>query len=453
MTLPIPDQIFREYDIRGVSDSDLSNDVVVPLGRAIGTYLRELNCKTIAIGQDCRSSSARITSAIKSSLLSTGMDVTEFGLVPTPLLYFGVVSEGLDSGMMVTGSHNPSEYNGLKICVGIQTLFGNQIQEIKRLIHSQIFVSGLGRESSTIINEKYMDTIRNDIRLSRPLKVVVDSGNGVAGLVAPNLYKSLGCQVISIYEEPDGSFPNHHPDPTILENLVDLKERVLREQADVGIAFDGDGDRIGIIDRSGRYIFGDELLVLYARQVLKKNPGAKIISEVKASNRFFNDVKLRGGTPILWKTGHSLIKAKMKEEGALLAGEMSGHMFFRDRYFGFDDAIYAGARLLEILGETGKTPAQQLEDLPPSFVTPEIRIACPDEHKFDVIAKACTQLKKSGFRVNEIDGIRLEFDDGWGIVRASNTQPVLVYRFEATSQARLQEIRTILESVIATFMS
>jgi phosphomannomutase/phosphoglucomutase len=298
------------------------------------------------------------------------------------------------------------------------------------------------------VKERYLEMVVGNIKHPLNLKIVVDSGNGMGGVVGPELYRRLGCEVTELYSEPDGRFPNHHPDPTVADNLRDLVREVKAKDAVVGIGFDGDADRIGAVDKRGRVIYGDELLTLYARSILKKNPQAKIISEVKASHRLYQDIARQGGTPIMWKTGHSLIKAKMKEEGALIAGEMSGHMFFNDRYFGFDDAVYAGARLLEILAETGKTPAQLLADLPGSVATPEIRVDCSDEKKFHVVEKARQQFEKRGLKVNDIDGARVEFGDGWGLVRASNTQPVLVFRFEATNQQRLQEIRSLMEDVV-----
>lgn len=450
--MSIPPNIFREYDIRGVAETELSSPRVEALGRAIGTFLKEKGCVKIALGKDCRTSSDRIAKHLTQGLLATGSDVIDVGWVPTPVLYFSVVNLGLHGGIMITGSHNPPQYNGIKICIGAQTLYGEQIQEIKKILLVDHFASGQGTKTNLDIREKYIEHVVRDIRKPMSLKVVVDSGNGMAGPIAPEIFRRLGCKVFSLYETPDGNFPNHHPDPTVLDNLVSLRNKVLETSAIVGIGFDGDADRIGVIDRSGTMIYGDELLILYSRQVLEKHPGAKIISEVKASNRLFNDIRKHGGTPILWKTGHSLIKAKMKEVGALLAGEMSGHMFFADRYYGFDDAIYAGARLFEIIATCGKSPCELLADVPQSCTTPEIRADCPDETKFQVISNTRDALKKRGYRINDIDGVRVEFDDGWGLVRASNTQPVLVYRFEAATRARLNEIRSLIEKTVAGFL-
>jgi phosphomannomutase/phosphoglucomutase len=448
-------KIFREYDIRGIADRDLTPFVVEGIGRAVATYVRNRGGKTLALGRDCRVSSERIFRSLLTGLLESGIDVIDVGLVPTPLLYFSVIELKTDSGIMITGSHNPGEHNGFKICVGPSTIHGDEIQEIKNLVIKSDFITATTRGSLTEENvlERYISKVSGSVTLSRPVKVVVDSGNGMGGIVGPELYRRMGCEVVELYSELDGRFPNHHPDPTVMDNLTELVGKVKETGAVVGIGFDGDADRIGAVDPSGRILFGDELLVLYARHILKKNPGATVISEVKASHRLFNDVRTQGGVPIMWKTGHSLIKAKMKEVSALVAGEMSGHMFFNDRYFGYDDAIYAGARLLELLSEGQETPAQLLADLPESFTTPEIRVDCADEIKFEVVEKSRAKLQEMGFEVIAIDGARVEFEDGWGLVRASNTQPVLVYRFEAVSQKRLDEIRGLVEGVVSQFIS
>jgi len=450
--MQLNEKIFREYDIRGIADRDLNSDVMVAIGRAIATFTRKRGGTRMTLGYDCRLSSERIRHALTEGLLSSGIDVVDIGLVPTPLLYFSVVHLKTDGGIMITGSHNPGEYNGLKVCVGPSTIHGEEIQQLKHIVLEGKFSAGKGKLDRAEVIEPYLQYVVKNVKNPAPMKVVVDSGNGMAGIVAPELFRRLGSEVVELYSELDGRFPNHHPDPTEAKNLTALIGKVKETGAVAGIAFDGDADRIGVVDRSGRILFGDELLVIYARQVLTQNPGASIISEVKASHRLFKDIALHGGNPILWKTGHSLIKAKMKESGALLAGEMSGHMFFNDRYFGYDDAIYAGARLLEVLHQSKKTPGELLADLPPSHTTPEIRVDCPDEIKFDVVAKARDKFVSLGLEVNPIDGARVEFGDGWGLVRASNTQPVLVYRFEASSQARLDEIREIVERTVADLM-
>jgi len=444
--------IFREYDIRGIADRDLSDDTVYALGRAMGTMARRTGGRRMTLGRDCRLSSPRITEALKQALRDTGLDVVDVGLVPTPLLYYSVHRLETAGGIMVTGSHNPQEHNGFKICIGKSTIFGSDIQRIRQLAEARDFESGQGALANTDVVQDYIEHVTSNIRHPLGLKIAVDSGNGMAGPVAPRLYRALGCEVTELYSEPDGSFPNHHPDPTVPENLAALRKAISGAGAVFGIAFDGDADRIGVVDRSGRILYGDELLVIYARDVLAEHPGAAIISEVKASHRLFQDIAHHGGRPIMWKTGHSLIKAKMREEASPLAGEMSGHMFFADRYYGFDDAIYAGARLLEIVAKHRKTPAELIADLPPSFTTPEIRVDCPDDRKFWVVEQAKLLLERQGHRVNGIDGARVEFADGWGLVRASNTQPVLVFRFEGSSAARLAEIRVIVESAVAGFL-
>ena len=378
-------QIFREYDIRGTADKDLDSDSISKISRALGTFFLNRKQVNIAVGYDCRVSSPRLRDEIIEGLTSCGIKVSIVGMVPTPLLYFAVSYLDLDGGVMITGSHNPPEHNGLKICSGKSTIFGADIQEIRKIAMSEDFAQGKGSTDKIPISSRYIDYVFEGITHPLPIRVVVDNGNGVGGPVAVELYRRLGCEVFELFTEPDGNFPNHHPDPTELTNLSYLIDEVRRRDADVGIAFDGDADRIGAVDEKGKPIFGDELLVIYAREVLKKHPGAAIISEVKASNRLFNDIKSRGGNGIMWKTGHSLIKSKMAEEKALLAGEMSGHMFFKDRYFGFDDAIYAGARLMETIHLTQQKPSELLKGLPNSFTTPEIRKECPDDIKFDVV--------------------------------------------------------------------
>lgn len=447
--MQINESIFREYDIRGIADRDLTSETVLLLGKGVGSFIRRRHGKRITLGHDCRLSAPRIKKALLEGLLSTGLEVIEIGLSPTPLLYFSVHHLDTDGGIQITGSHNPGEHNGFKICVGKSTIHGEDIQEIKQIILKGDFVVEAGGSiSRTDVSDAYIDKIVSTVKPPFKLKVVVDSGNGTAGVIAPKLFRRLGCEVIELYSEPDGNFPNHHPDPTIPESQRTLIESVLKNGAAVGIGFDGDADRIGVIDKSGQILFGDELLVLYARRLLQDHPGAKIISEVKASHRLFQDIEKHGGVPILWKTGHSLIKAKMRETGAMLAGEMSGHMFFADRYYGFDDAIYAAVRLFEIISETGKSPAELLGDLPSSYSTAEIRVDCSDETKFDVVKQARSLFEGKGYKVNPIDGARVEFKDGWGLVRASNTQPVLVFRFEANSESRLEEIRGDIEKTV-----
>ncbi len=441
--------VFREYDIRGVVDKDFPPPVVEALGRAMGTYLLDHGATRITLGRDIRLSSDRLRDDLCNGLLSTGIDVIDVGVCPTPLLYFSIHHLKAEGGIMITGSHNPPEFNGFKVCVGPHTIYGEEIQRLAAIIQQEAYRKGKGTVSTTSVIEPYQEYILSHIHLASPVKVVVDAGNGTAGLVAPELFRRLSCQVVSLYCEPDGSFPHHHPDPTVPANLVDIKERVLAERADLGVAFDGDADRIGVIDEQGTTLWGDRLLVIYSRAVLKKHPGATIISEVKSSNVLYRDIEARGGRPIMWKAGHSLIKKKMKEEHALLAGEMSGHVFFADRYFGYDDAIYAACRLFEILSEEGKPLSALIADLPVSYSTPEIRIDCPDDAKFRIIDEAVRYFR-AHYEVIDVDGARVVFPDGWGLVRASNTQPVLVMRFEAESPERLEEIRHIVEERIRT---
>lgn len=439
--------IFREYDIRGLAESDFSESFAENLGKAFGTLLHENHETHVAIGRDCRLTSEAYARALIRGLLSTGTHVINLGICPTPLMYFSTFDQDFTNGIEVTGSHNPGDYNGFKLCLHKKTLYGPHIQDLKHRIHKKHFhhAPRPGNISLFNIHAAYQKYILHQIKLSRPLKLIVDAGNGVAGPLAPSLFRTLGCAVTELFCDMDGRFPNHFPDPTVPENLKHLISKVQEEKADLGIAFDGDADRIGVIDSKGSILWGDKLLILYAREILKKNPGAAIIAEVKCSSLLFSDIKKQGGRPILWKTGHSLIKSKIKEEGALLAGEMSGHMFFADRYYGFDDAIYAACRLLEILSQAQQPLCELLSDVPQTFSTPEIRIPCPDEKKFEVVERA-KRYFKSRYNTIDIDGIRIEFSDGWGLVRASNTQPVLVLRFEASSSHRLQEIRALIEN-------
>ena len=441
----LKDHIFREYDIRGTYPEELNEETVTLLGKALGTYYRKNNAKKITLGRDCRLSSPQLSKWLKQGLLSTGIDILELGIVPTPLVYFSLhVLEDVDGGIQITGSHNPPEFNGFKICLGKETIYGEEIQKIKDICKSGEFIKGEGKLSQADIVEKYISYVVDNIKPGPyKKKVVVDGGNGTACEVAVRIYKELGFDVIPLFCEPDGNFPNHHPDPTIPENLTQLIERVKNEKADLGIAFDGDGDRIGVVDHEGNIIWGDQLMIIFSRALLKRYRGGKIIGEVKCSQILYDEIEKNGGEPIMWKTGHSLIKKKMKEEGALLAGEMSGHLFFAERYFGYDDAIYAGARLLEILSTTEESITQMLSDLPKMVNTPEIRIDCPDEIKFNIVSDIAKEFKNEGYKVVDVDGARVIFEDGWGLIRASNTQPVLVLRFEAKDKERLDKIQQI----------
>lgn len=435
--------IFREYDIRGIFPQDLNQETVHHLGLSLGTYYGQREARRVSLGRDCRLSSPDLREALVQGLLETGMNVMDVGMVPTPVLYFSLFQLEADGGIQITGSHNPPDYNGFKICLGRATLYGEEIQKIREISEAGKFPKGRGTVESREMISPYLEYLRENLKPGkRRIRVVVDAGNGVAGLAAPQVYEGMGVEADRLFCKPDGRFPNHHPDPTIPEYLGALIRRVSEGQADLGLAFDGDADRIGVVDREGRIIWGDQLMILFSRELLKAHPGAKIIGEVKCSQVLYDDISKHGGVPIMWKAGHSLIKGKMKEEGALFGGEMSGHLFFADRYFGYDDAIYAGARLLEILTNTREDLSSLLADVPVMVNTPEIRIDCPDEKKFRVVEELAREFKRD-YEVIDIDGARVLFDGGWGLVRASNTQPVLVLRFEAKEKGSLEEIREI----------
>lgn len=440
--------IFRAYDVRGIVGRDLDDAVAVRIGKAYGTLAASKGMRTVSVGRDGRLSSHTLASALIEGLCSTGLDVIDVGLCPTPLLYYSLFHLDVDGGIMVTGSHNPPEYNGFKICMGKETIHGEQIQEIRKVIESGEFKGGDGKRSAREIIPDYLTDQQNAFhRLveGASLRVVVDAGNGTASEVAPPLLTALGCEVIPLFCEVDGHFPNHFPDPTVPENLAALIEKVREKSADFGVAYDGDADRIGVVDDKGTIVWGDQLMILFGREILKGKPGATFISEVKCSQVMYDDLREKGGNPVMWKAGHSLIKSKMKETGAVLAGEMSGHMFFADRYFGYDDAIYATCRLIEILKRSGKRISELLSDLPETYSTPEIRRECREERKFAIVEAARERFAKE-FEIIDVDGVRILFPDGaWGLIRASNTQPVLVLRFEAQSEARLQEVQRFVE--------
>ncbi len=444
--------IFREYDIRGLVEKDLSPELVVKLGRAVGTYAADRGVKTMTLGCDCRLSSGSLVAAIKYGLLSTGIDVIDIGTCATPMLYFSVRYLNTGGGVMVTGSHNPPEFNGFKICVGPDTIYGSEIQNLRSIIESGSFRSGIGMARSEDVSKAYLDYIFENVKVRPGLRVVLDGGNGVGGHFAKPLLERFGCVLSCLNIDMDGRFPNHHPDPTVPENLVDLIARVREEKADIGISFDGDADRIGVVTDRGEILWGDDLLLLFSRFILKENPGAAVIGEVKCSQRLYDDIAARGGRPIMWKAGHSLIKGKMKEEKAVLAGEMSGHLFFADRYFGYDDAIYAAARILEILSGTDQKLSDILADVPRTITTPEIRIDCPDNIKFDVV-RDLTEFFRKDYRIIDTDGVRILFPDGWGLIRASNTQPVLVLRFESSTVENLAAIRAVAEKELERVIS
>jgi phosphomannomutase/phosphoglucomutase len=439
--------IFREYDIRGVADSELVSPDVEQLGLGLGTYLQRNSGPKINVGRDCRLSSTRLRDALVKGLLASGCDVTDIGVVPTPVLYYSAQQLKADGAIMITGSHNPPEYNGFKTVCGAGTLHGETIQEVRRLIERQDFERGAGRASAVDVVKSYVDGIASQFPLKRRIKVVADAGNGTAGPVIHRIFEKLNVEVTELFFEMDGKFPNHHPDPTVPANLFSLIEKVRQTGAELGIAFDGDADRIGAVDEHGNVIYGDMLMLIYAREILERKPGATFIGEVKCSQVMYDEIGRLGGNAIMYKTGHSLIKAKMKEEHAELAGEMSGHMFFGDRYRGYDDALYAACRLIEIVAKSGRPLSAQLAGLPKMVSTPEIRIDCPDELKFDLVRRVAGHLKAK-YKTIDIDGVRVIFADGWGLLRASNTQPVLVMRFEAANEHLLKQYQTEMEEIL-----
>ncbi len=438
------DTIFRAYDIRGIVGKTLTEEIVRDIGKALGSEAKGHGCHTLVIGRDGRLSSPNMAKALSKGIISTGCDVLDIGVVPTPVLYFVVQHTDGRSGVMITGSHNPAEYNGLKMMMKGDTLSGERIQKLKQRIDEQDFVTGNMPgsidENVMFVNE-YIGTVCDDIQVNRELKVVVDCGNGVAGEIAPALLKELGCEVVEMYCEIDGNFPNHHPDPSKPENLAELRACVVANNADIGIAFDGDADRLGVVDSSGNIIWPDRQMMLFAKDVLAGKPGSEIIYDVKCSRHLADQIVKYGGRPLMWKTGHSFMKAKLKETGAKLAGEMSGHIFFNDRWFGFDDALYSAARLLQILAEDHRSSAQIFADFPDSLNTPELNVELAEGENTKFIEGMFANADFSGGKVTNIDGMRIDFSDGWGLVRASNTTPSLVIRFEANNQQALAKIQ------------
>jgi phosphomannomutase/phosphoglucomutase len=443
--------IFREYDIRGLVGKDLTPGTVELLGWGLGTYFQAKGKTEVTLGRDCRLSSPAFAEALTRGLLATGADVVDLGIVPTPLLYFAMYTKKGQAGVMITGSHNPPDYNGFKVMIGLETLYGPEIQDIRAVIDKGEFlrpaVPGT-RRTSDIVPEYAAYCLAN-VKLERKLRVVVDAGNGTGGVVAVPIIKGLGCEVLPLYCEMDGRFPHHHPDPTLPEAMKDLTAKVLGAKADAGIAYDGDADRIGVVDDTGRIIWGDMLMILFSRSILPGHPGAAVISEVKSTELLYSEIRRLGGRAIMWKTGHSLIKKKIKEEHALLAGEMSGHIFFADRFFGFDDAIYSSCRLLEILSRTPKKLSELLADLPRMYSTPEIRVYASEEVKFKIVDLVRDALKVR-YPIVDIDGVRATFPHGWALVRASNTQAVLVMRFEADTEEHLEAIQQEVKKIVET---
>jgi phosphomannomutase/phosphoglucomutase len=452
----VPAHVFREYDIRGDAEKELSDDLIRAIGEEFAHALLEdappAKTLRVAVGRDCRLSSPRIFGALTEGLLAGGVDVVDVGIGPTPLLYFAVHHLMADGGVMITGSHNPGHENGLKMMKGKASFFADDIRRLRDrvAVPRSAPAHAKGTLTAVDVSAAYLDRLTDGIDLSGSgLSVVVDAGNGSAGPLGVAAIRKAGIEPVALYCEMDGRFPNHHPDPTVVANLSELIDRVKSSKAAVGIAWDGDGDRLGAIDATGDVVWGDKLMVLFARDVLEAAPGAAILGEVKCSQTLYDDIKKHGGRPILWKTGHSNIKTKMKQEGALLAGEMSGHLFFADKYFGYDDAIYGALRLLQILAHTKKTMGELLSDVPRTFVTPELRVDCPDDIKFEVVERVKNRYQ-SEYEVIDVDGARILFGDGaWGLVRASNTGPVLVLRFEAKTEARRDELRAAVERAVA----
>lgn len=460
------ERIFREYDIRGIVGDDIDREIALSLGKAFGTFVRgrKPGAKYLSVGRDVRNGSEDLASAITEGIVSTGLGVYDIGVCPTPVQYFSLFHLGLDGGVMVTGSHNPPEYNGFKLSLGRETIHGEDIQTLKSIMKGQER-PGSGRQGA-VKRYNILDAYRGYMlkefgylkdRKFRRLKVVVDAGNGTAGIIAPYLFEQINCDVRALYCEPDGNFPNHHPDPTVVEYIADLIAETKRWKADAGIGYDGDSDRIGVVNKNGEIVWGDRLMIALSREVLKRNPGAKIIGDVKCSQTMFDDIRQKGGVPIMWKTGHSLIKQKMRDEGAILAGEFSGHIFIGDRYFGYDDAIYAGLRLIEIMKTTGRDLQELLADVPQKYSTPEIRVECAEDKKVEIVDKMVKKFRDYQSRgsspyviqnIDTTDGVRVVLEHGWILVRSSNTQPVIVVRAEADSEDSLRQYKAFIEQEI-----
>ena len=436
----IDPSIFRAYDIRGVVEKTLTVDAVRLIGRAIGSEALQRGRNEIVVARDGRLSGPILVDALIEGITSTGCDVKDIGCVPTPVLYFATYYLDTQSGVVVTGSHNPPDYNGLKIVIDGETLSGEAIQNLRERIEDGNFISGTGSVETINVIPDYIERIRGDVNLARPLRVVIDCGNGVAGAVVPDLLRSLGCTLIELFCDVDGNFPNHHPDPSKTANLTDLINAVRTGHADIGLAFDGDGDRIGVVAADGTIVWPDRVLMLYAIDILERNPGGLIIYDVKCTRHLERIIREHGGEPLMWKTGHSFIKAKIRESGALLAGEMSGHIFIKERWYGFDDGLYAAARLLEILGNDMRSSTEVFAELPDSVNTPELNVPMREGEPQAYMSRLLESAHFENATVSTIDGLRVDFRDGWGLVRASNTTPVLVLRFEADSDAALRRI-------------
>ncbi len=444
------DSIFREYDIRGIAAEDLTDEVAFHVGAAVATRLRREGATQLCLGRDVRESSPRLHAKVAEGIRGTGVGVIDVGVVPTPALYYSIVDRNAGGGVMITGSHNPIEYNGFKICRGTSPIWGEEIRAIRDQIRARDFEQGEGAIEAFDVLPVYRKMVAGRFATERGLKVVVDAGNGTGGLVGPDILRDLGHDVRCLYCEPDGRFPNHLPDPTVAKYVVDLQAMVIREGADLGVGFDGDSDRIGLIDEQGKMVYGDQLLALYARELLERKPGVKILFDVKCSQGLEEDIRAHGGTPVMWKTGHSLLKAKMKADSIPLAGEMSGHMFFEEGYFGFDDALYGAARILDYLARTKEPLSALIASMPAYVNSPEVRVTCTDEAKFRIVEEVAAHFAKD-HEVITIDGVRALFEDGWGLLRPSNTQPVLVLRFEARTAEGLSRIEGAFRDVLSRF--
>lgn len=445
--MKVNDDIFRKYDIRGIADEELTNEFAYHLGRAFGTYLKRKNLTNIAAGRDVRKSSLRLFENIAKGITDTGCNITNIGVGPSPLLYFTVFHYSLDGGLMITGSHNPIEYNGFKMMRGKETVYGEQIQELKELINKEDYEDGKGKVFDKEVVGDYIEYTSSLISPGKSLKIVLDPGNGTGGPIATELFKIFGADFECINCEPDGNFPNHLPDPTVVKYTKQLSDKVIEKKADMGIGYDGDSDRAGIIDENGKLVYGDQLLGALAKPIIEKNPGIDVIFDVKCSQGLVEWIKELGGNPLMWKTGHSLLKVKMKETGSLIAGEMSGHIFIGDNYYGFDDALFVSARFYEIASKSEKTVSEIINEMPYYESTPEIRTEVGEEAKWKIVEAVKEEFRKK-YETIEIDGARILFGDGWGLVRASNTQPIVVTRFEARTKERLEEIKKIVTDFI-----
>ena len=442
MDVPHP-EIFKAYDIRGIVGKSLTEDIVEQIGRAIGTEALAAGDRAVVVGRDGRLSGPTIAGALMEGICATGCDAVDIGMVPTPLTYFATQALDIGSAVSVTGSHNPPDYNGLKVMIGTHTLAAERIQDLRKRIEDREFSVGTGQRYTEDVVPEYMRRVVADVRLKRPLRVVTDCGNGVAGMAAPQLMRDIGCEVVELFSEVDGTFPNHHPDPSVADNLAPLIKAVHREEADLGVAFDGDGDRLGVVTDTGQVIWPDRQMILFARDILSRNPGAKIIYDVKCTRLLPAAIKHAGGDALMWKTGHSFIKAKLRETGGAFAGEMSGHLFFKERWYGFDDALYAAARLCEVLSNDSRLPSAVFAEIPDTVNTPELRIEMQEGEHHALVGELVAEGDFSGGQICNIDGVRVDFEDGFGLARASNTTPTVILRFEADTEAALRRIQNL----------